>query len=406
MIKGNFNAIVILIASFFNFLGNGMHFVAISWLAYETDKNPVTVGILVSLSVIPGIISSFFTGTVADRFDRKRILIYMDIFRGLVVLSLPLINLFSEVTLWYLYLVTILVTVGSNFFFPALKGILKDVVHEDLFLRVVSANSTALQIGAILGSGSAGFIISYVSPYAVFVIDACTFLISAILLSTLKYTKTSKIVETKNKVSFYTDFKEGINYLFKRKILLFLYAMGFIPGVIFDVVNSLLSSYTDKSLGLGVKAYGILDSSFAVGSVIVGLYLVSFIKNKNAEYTIYKYSFIGIAISLLIISIANNIYIGILGLFLLGATTMFESTSRRTLIIKNLDSDYIGRVESFYWIVLCAFTPVFSIISSFAASQFGSRVVFFTYSMILISLSFFNTKMIKLTENGMYRNSA
>ncbi|MEB6550945.1 MFS transporter [Heyndrickxia sporothermodurans] len=384
MIKGNRNVLLILVATSFNFLGNGMHLVAISWLIYEITKSPLSVAFLVTLQWVPGIVSSFFTGSIIDNLNRKYILICMDIIRCITVLSLPILFYSTDSTkVWVLYAATVIITICSNFFHPAQKAILKEVIPEDIFLRVVSFNSTILQLGAIVGAGSAGFLISMYSPYAVFLIDSCTFLISAVLLSFLQYKRLLKRTNHKVRLSFYKDLKIGASYLFQRKVLFTLYLMGLIPSLVVKIINSLLSSYTDTSLHMGVKEYGILDSAFAVGSVVTGLYLVGFVKKGGMESTFYNYSFIGIGLSLLMLSIFPNYYVAIIGMVILGATTMFEVVSRRTLVMKSVDENYMGRVEGFYWMIVSSVTPLGNIIASFIADFTGSRAVILSYGLIM-----------------------
>ncbi|WP_414834576.1 MFS transporter [Bacillus altitudinis] len=382
------NPLIIIIATFFSFVGNGMHFIAISWLVYDITDNPLYVSVLVAFSVIPGIFTSFFAGTISDKFNRKKIMLYMDIFRGSIVFLLFTINYFSKVEIWHLFIATILITAASNFFFPALKGILKEAIPEDDFLRVVTANSTALQMGTILGAGLSGFLISIYSPYTVFFIDALTFFLSAILISFIQLQRdTLSIMEKENeRIDFIKDFKIGIHYLISKKTLMFLYLMGFLPKVIFDVINSLLSDYTVKDLGLGAKEYGLLDATFALGSVLIGIYVVTFIKKDKVENIIYNYSFLGIGLSLFIIGFSLNFYMSLVGLFLLGITTMFEAVSRRTLIMKNIDKDLIGRVESFYWIIISTLTPLFAVFSGYFAKYIGTSNILSVLGMLSIIL--------------------
>ena len=367
-----------------------MHFIAISWLIYELTKSSLSIAILVALTTLPSLITFPFSGVFADRYNKKIILIAMDIIRGLLVLSIPILHSFGNLSIIYLYLVTVLLTMGGNFFYPALIGLVKDVVPEEKVSKVISANSTTLQLGIILGSGLAGFIISNFSIYIIFYIDAATFLISALLLLPIKIKSYILDVNKYNEsLNWYEDFKEGLNYVKNKKILIYLFIIGLFPGAMAQVINSLLNDYTVRTLSLGVKAYGFLDAIYAVGAVTIGVILT--LSNKVYSPTkVIPNSFLLMSISFLILTFANNLIFASLGLFLLGIAILPESVSRKSLLIKLVDGKYIGRVESMNWTLYSLTAPTFAIIAGVLSNSLGNRLIFLSLSLILICVFIFS----------------
>lgn len=401
--KKNQNKIAILGASGTSFFGNGMHFIAISWLVLEITDNPLYVSVLVVLGIIPGFISSPFAGVLADRYNKKTIAILMDILRFLVVLSIPLISIVLHDSLWVLYIATVLITLGSNFFFPAISGIIKTSFPREDYLRILSANSTLIQVGMIGGSGIAGFLIANFSIYHVFYLDAFTYLISALFLIAFRYNdrKEQSFSSKKEKNSIFEDMKIGINYVIKNQKILFLFLIGIVPNGVTHSINSLLSAYTKDILNLGPSAYGILDASFAVGFVMVGI-IFSTIKLKLSEWKLLTFGFLLMSFSMFLLSIGYNFLLSIIALTLTGMSIVLTMPPRKSLLMKQVDDKYVGRVESLNWMVFSSIAPIIAVTMSLVSNYTSSKVSFFILSLVLLISSLLNnfySKKISFREN-------
>lgn len=398
------NKLLILTASGFSFFGNGMHFIALSWLVLQITDDPLYVSILVVLGIIPGILSSPFAGVAADRFNKKFIVISTDIIRFLTVLSLPLIGL-SKPSLWVLYIAVIIITLSSNFFFPAMSAIIKSSFNKEEYLGVLSANSTLMQIGVIGGSGLAGIIIAQFSIELVFFIDAATYFISAILLLFLKYKDPIKSAENinDNKVSIFTDLKLGLQYVATNKTIIFLFLIGIMPNAITHIINSLLGAYTKDVLNMGASAYGILDASFAIGFVTIGIVL-GLIKKKLNEKSLLTYGFLILSIGMCLLALSNTFMIGILSLFLIGVALILTGPSRKSLLMKQVDDKFVGRVESLNWMMFSSISPILAILASFFSTYLGLQNVFLILSISLLVL-FFVCKLSFASQNKALRNT-
>ncbi|XKK15637.1 MFS transporter [Bacillus sp. AC79A.1] len=380
----NKNALMIVLSTFISALGTGLHFIASTWLIYEVTKSSISVGLFIAISSIPGIITSPFTGVIVDRVNRKKIALSMDIFRALFVLLIPIIYSLDNNQLWILYIAAIFITIGGNFFYPAMSGIIKSLPGE-ITLQVVSANSSAIQLGMIIGAGTSGFIVATTSVHVLFYLNSFSFLLSAVFLLFVDY-KSDSLHNSHHKISFFKDFKEGLNYLAINKQLLFFSMIGIVSGGIVNLINSILSSYTVESLNAGVKTYGILDSLYAAGSVVMG-FTLSIIKNKFSPQSIITISLLMMSICLEIIGISSNLYMAGLGLFLLGAFIMLESVNRKTIIIQNTSNEFIGRVESINWIMYSSVGPLIAVITSFIANFINDRYVFSGFGIFVFLLS-------------------
>lgn len=382
-----------------------MHFIAISWLVLELTDNPFYVGLLVLFGTVPGILSSPFAGVIADRYNRKFIIIAMDILRFVAVLSIPLIGV-ENMNVVLLYSIVVIITLSSNFFFPAMSGLIKTSFSKEEYIGVLSANSTLIQIGMIGGSGLAGLIIANISIEMVFYIDAITYLISAAFLLFLKYVNTNNAIQKTNneKFSIFKDMQMGFRYVLGNKVIIFLFLIGILPDAVTHIINTLLSAYTKDVLNMGAAAYGILDASFAVGFVTVGFILAVF-KNKFMEQTLLTLGFVIMSFGMVLLALSNSFVVSIAALFTIGMAIILTGPTRKSLLMKEVDDAYIGRVESLNWMVFSSISPLIALLASLSLSFASMQSIFIIVALVLLSGSiickiyFSKTKIVHSSTN-------
>ncbi|MFB8426799.1 MFS transporter [Priestia megaterium] len=393
----NRNTVLFLLASGLSFLGNGMHFIAITWLAYSISGGPLAVGVLVAIGAVPGILTAPFTGVFADRYDKKKISIAMDVLRALIVLVMALIIDTNNTSLTLLYIFSVLLSSCSNFFYPAISGMIKECIIEELYFRTITLNSTLQQLGFILGPALGGLLISLFSIRTVLYVDALTFLGSGLLLLFLSYkpsASSKEIIKNKAYNSIWKDFQGGFSYVKSNRFILYLVFLGIVGATVVNTFNSLLSDYT-SSLGHGVKVYGIFDTVFGVGSVLTGFSL-AFLSKKLGKRKVIIFSYCLMALALCIIGFSNQVWISILAIVFLGASIMGEGVSRKTLLIESVDKKYIGRVESLNWVLISSIAPLLSIIGSLLSEYLSSKIILGILCIPLLIISYFATKVLRL----------
>lgn len=376
---------LVIFASFITFVGNGMHAIGISWLLFDLTKSSTAVGILITLEALPSIFISPFAGVLADRYNKKLLAIGMDLFRFILALLIPIFHMFGTLHLWQLYMIPIFLTIGSNLFFPAFSGLIKTSFSEDEYIHVISANGVALQLGMILGAGFAGLIVTKLSIYTVFYINALTYIASALCLLLLKANKVAQSSIGAQHTSVISDIKDGIKYIMKNNLLVYLISLGLISSSVINSLNTLLSSYVSRTLHSGINVYGFLDATFAVGSVVMGM-ILSVIRTKLSTQRIVQYSFLIMGIGMVILGVSMNTWVSAIALLIIGASSISETSSRKGLIMMEVDSNYIGRVESLNWAIYSSVAPLFAVLSGIVADKVNDRIIFFIFAILLAGI--------------------
>ncbi len=175
----NKNYVLLLSAQSISNIGDWLHLLALfALVALKWDGSPfMMTGIMLSLT-IPGILFGSIAGVIADKFERKTLMVSADIFRAVIVLGIA----FST-TLWEIYLSLIFLSLCSNLFSPAKSGKLKEIVSDDQIQTAISYSEMINNSAKIAGPALSGLLVAALGIQSAFYCDAASFLLSAGLLN-------------------------------------------------------------------------------------------------------------------------------------------------------------------------------------------------------------------------------
>ena len=242
-------------------LGDWLDFLAlIAIIVYRWDLGPSALAALSVAVALPRVLLSPVAGVVADRQSRKLVMVACDLARGAVVLGL----------IWAPDLPSILALVAakgvfSTFFSPARSATIPATVPEDDLLAANSLSQTSAQLSKVVGPVVGGILVATAGPHAAFAVDAVTFLVSAVFLSQLpSVALRASDEEEEAGPGFWSDFREGIFYLVRRRTL---------SVAISSMSAALFMMFIIDSMGvLALRAVGVDEAQFgiAVGSIGLG----------------------------------------------------------------------------------------------------------------------------------------
>lgn len=386
------NSSLIILSNAFSFLGIGMSFIASSWLIVSTTSNPIYVSFLVALQSIPVIFISPLSGAITDLFNSRSVAVFSDCLRGIITLLVPALIYFEISNIHYFIFVQVLMTtLLGSIFFPSMSSITKNSVDEKDFFKVLNINSMSSQISVLIGGAFAGALITYNLISFVYIIDALTYFISALCLVNIKISSSSqKIPDRKVNFNLYiSNIREGLNYITKDNYLILLLFMSVIPSTINSIINSMLSGYTKFGLSKGAGTFGILEAAFSAGSIIMGILAMYYLMKKLNNQQMYYLGFLLMIFGLFILGLFTNVISAILALAFLGGGSMLMGPSRKTLFLKHVDTQYIGRVESMNFMLFSSIGPLVAMFLTFIV-KFSSYSNIFLYLSITLILIFFS----------------
>ena len=272
-------------------LGDGIAAVAYPWLASAVTRSPFLIALSVVVSRLPWLVFTLFAGVLTDRFNRKRIVVAMNVFNGVLTLvvaafvylereSLPSLNELTSITdletnysLYFVILITAFLfglaeVLRDNTAQTMMPAVVQEKDLEKANGRMWSAESlTNSFIGPPLGS----FIVS-IAIFLPFFVDAVTFFIAAALIAVMKPTvKSFKPEEKSGKINFRAEIKEGFGWLWQHELLR---PMAIILGLVNGIAalsGAIFILFAQEVLETTVFIFAVLGTAAAVGGILGGL---------------------------------------------------------------------------------------------------------------------------------------
>lgn len=199
--------------------GDSMTSLALMLLVLELTDSISALATMAIILAIPSLTFGLVAGVYIDRFDRRKIMIYSDLLRGIFVLGFLFVD--SPDKVWILYVIGFIQAAIGTFFTPARSALLPNLIDEDLLLSANSISQTSNIIFRMLGTGAAGALVSLLGNFSyIFMIDSATFILSLLLLTRIAYRGVPKQSDDDITPSLiFRQIKEGLSITFSNRIL-------------------------------------------------------------------------------------------------------------------------------------------------------------------------------------------
>jgi NRE family putative nickel resistance protein-like MFS transporter len=316
-----------------------------------------------TLRVTAFVLLAPLAGSIADRFDRKKIMVVTHIIRMMIV------GLFPFVTqTWQIYVLIFALNIFNAFFTPTYQATIPLVTGQNDYSQAIALSSATYQLLGVLGPGIAGSVAALIGARQVFFLDALTFLIAGIFILTLPSqlrVESSQSSSTRGKT--WRDIKNGTTSLFNDAYIrygLFMQLVVSIAGAEI-LVNTV--GYIQGTLKLGNMQYGWVMAAFGIGATISAV-AIGAIGQRFARTTIVLFGAGLITLALLPANYANLPFLMVLWL-LAGMGQNGVNLPTQTLIADRIPTDAQGRVYGAHF----AWSHLWWAISYPLAGWLGSR---------------------------------
>lgn len=353
-------------------LGDGIYLVAIAWQAYDLSNTPSALA-LVGLAWSVGLALFLLTGgVVSDRFERRRVLIGADLLRAAALVAIGVLALDGSLQIWHLVGLVLVYAAGEAFFGPALGSFVPDLVSGEQLVRANALEqfmrqSCRLLIGPALG----GIIVAAVGPGDAFLVDAGTFVVSALCIASIR--TRSRGGGGEGGTSMIDEAREGLRYAASQRWLwVTLLTTTLMMLLFFGPMQVLLPYMIRNEIGAGSAGYGLVLAADGVGSVIASLFLAQ--RGVPRRYLSAMYLVWTVAM-LPLIGYALGTTVWQLMLFALihGAGVTFGLIVFTTLQQSLVPSAMLGRVQSLEWFASVALVPFSFALTSPVSAALGEQ---------------------------------
>lgn len=366
-------------------VGTWMQRVAQDWLVLTelTDESGVAVGITTALQFAPFLVLSAWAGLLADRFDRRKLLVATQVAQGVLAAGLGALVLSGHAQLWQVYVFAGLLGVVSAIDAPVRQTFVAELVPAARLSNAVGLNSASFNAARLIGPGLAGLLIAAVGSGWVFVINAATF---AATIGSLVLMRGTELYPMPHATRAKGQIREGIAYVRGRSdILVIMVVVGVVStfGLNFQLTSALMAR---TEFGRGAQEYGILGSVLAIGS-LTGALLAARRERPRVRLVIGAAFAFGVATGVMALMPTYASFA--VACIPVGLASLTMMTAANTSIQMSTDPTMRGRVMSLYMVVFLGATPVGSPIVGWIGETFGARwsIGVGSISAILVSVA-------------------
>jgi len=330
------------IGMLFSMASMQINIVSRSWLAYHLSGSALTLGLVAIARGLPQIILSPIGGVLADRVDKRKMLLLSQSTMCLLSLGNAVLVHLGIIQVWHLIVIGMLQGTVFPFTMPVRQAYIPELVGTAHLPNALAMDSTGRNINRVLAPSLAGLLIAW-HPVVAFYSIALLYFGAVLTIIRLPSPRLAAVVHK----SYLQEMMIGFRYITGNALLLSLISMSFLAVVLGMPFQQLLPVFQIEVLHVGPAQLGFMYASVGVGALL-GSLLVAYLSSDPRIGLFQVIACIGFGISLLFFAISTIYWLSLIFLAFVGATSQGYLTLNRTLVLLNTDKAFYGRVMGVY----------------------------------------------------------
>lgn len=306
---------VLWMATLFSNIGTWMNDVGAGWLMTNLSPDPVMIAAIQAMTTLPVFLLALPAGAIADIFDKRKLLIFVNILMLCAATLLAVLVYFDVISIGWLLLITFVLGSGAAFLGPAWQAIVPSIVEPNELKSGIALNSMGINISRAIGPALAGILISQVGLYLPFLLNALSFI--AIILAVWWWEGEKKEEEKLPAESVVAAMISGLRYARYSPALIKTIVRAASFFIFASAYWAMLPLVARVSLHGDATLYGLLTTSIGIGAV-VGAFSLSTLREKFSTSTLIAFGTMGTALVLFIFASATSKYLAIFASMLAG----------------------------------------------------------------------------------------
>ncbi len=347
--------------------GSWMQIVAQDWLVLQLTDSGIALGLATAFQFLPMLLLGPWGGVIADRSDKRRLLLVTQLAAAACALVLALLTASGVVQLWMIYVLALALGLTNAFSMPTRQAFVFEMVGHEKLTNAVSLNSIVMNAGRLVGPALAGVLIAAFGLAMCFLINGLSYtaIVVGLMAMNIDELKPSPpVVRAKGQL------REGLRYVWSepglRTPLLMITVMGTF-AYNWQVTFSLLARFTFHE---GAESYGFLLAGMGLGAVIGGLLLATRVRSSHRHL---GRASVAMGISVLIASVMPSLGLTVAVVTVIGATSILVVTQANTTLQLSSSPEMRARVMALYGVAFMGTTPVGGPIVGWVGEVLGAR---------------------------------
>ena len=386
-------------ANVISMLGSGMNAAAVAWYILQATHSEIALGTFAVLQTIPAMLMLPFTGVIIDREDRRRLVMWLDALRAVIILAVSILAFMGKAKIWELYLMNTLVAAGFWMFWPTITALIQELTPGEEFVHANTFLLAGVQGGWLIAGSIVGFVYNRIGLGGVLLIDFSTYLVSFLCYFAVRKGRhvvprpaelRADIVAAETAFErFGREMREGIQFLRgKRKLVLLgiswaLFLAAMMTGV---VVTPPLS---DKVFHAGAVGYGWLNAGWGTGAFVSALYAPWFIASLGARRSI-AISMGLLTIGMILAPLSPMLAMAVFIYGMMGSARGVSGVAINTSLMEQVPPHFMGRVQNTFYFAGTALQICLALVVGAVAQVSlvaGFSVIGLVYAVAFVSAS-------------------
>ncbi|HET7677998.1 MAG TPA: MFS transporter [Candidatus Limnocylindrales bacterium] len=350
-------------------LGGWMQMTAQGWLVLRLTDSPASLGLASFAGSVPTLLLTLYAGVLADRHDRRRLLIAAQVVAVAAALLLGLLVALGVVALWHIVLIAFVAGSAQALASPAFQAIVSTLVDRAALGNAVALNSAQFNLSRIFGPALAGLIVASVGEAANFWLNALAAFVVIIVLLRIRLPPNEAL--SRLEAGLWSNLLDGLRYAAGMRVLLALLLLACAPALFILPYLSLMPVYARDVLDIGAPGLGLLTSAIGLGA-FGGAVAFALLRPAGANARVVLAGLAAMSGAIAIFSASSWLPLSCLALAVLGAAQVAYYTGTNTLIQLLSPPRLRGRILSLYILASLGLLPVGSLGAGIVAEVLGA----------------------------------
>jgi len=325
--------------------GDFMQNVAQSWLVWHVSRSPLAIGVVAFFDTLPRLLVGAVGGAIADRFERRRVLMITQTLAMLQAIVYWLAVEFEVIELWHIAALAFFLGIVNTINQTARQSLVNSLVPKDELLNAIGLQSSVFNFSKIVGPSVGGVMIASIGIAGCFLVNALSFVY---LLFNLRMLQLPPWETRTSTLSLWEDIKEGFIYLRCNRRILGIVSISYVMALFGAPYNRFVPIFATNILRVGATGFGMLMSAPGIGATVASLLLASVNKFRVGTRAICT-CVLGFALFLTLFAFSHIYVLSLVFLAMVGFCQVGERALTNTAIQIATPQNLLGRVLSLYF---------------------------------------------------------
>ena len=345
-------------ANMISMLGSGMNSAEVAWYILQATHSEQALGTLAVLQTIPAMLMLPFTGIIIDREDRRRLVMWLDALRAVIIAAVAILAFRHRVQVWQLYLMNTLVAAGFWMFWPTITALIQELTPEDRFVHSNTFLLAGVQGGWLIAGSVVGFMYNHIGLGGVLLIDVSTYVVSFLCYFAVRKGRhvvmhpeelRADLVAAESQLQrFWHDMREGLHFLrdHRAAVMLGISWALFLGAMMTGGI--LTPSLSERVFHAGPVGYGWLSAGWGTGAFLSAMYAPQAIALLGGRRAV-AFSMALLSVAMVSAPVSRFLILAIAAYFIMGTGRGVGGVAMNTSLMEMVPKHLMGRVQNTYY---------------------------------------------------------